>query len=100
VTEVLAAARDLRSKGQAVEAFRRSGKFGAQLTRLESAGFTAFIHIRNDNGVIARSGTRRSTGQTDLHNAQLMHSVTAVSRLAQVAAQGQGNRVHLHPQRD
>ena len=58
VTEVLAAARDLRSQGQAVEAVRRSGKFGAQLTRLQNAGFTAFIHLRNDNGVIARGETR------------------------------------------
>lgn len=62
VTEVLAAARDLRSKGQAVEAVRRSGKFGAQLTRLENAGFTAFIHLRNDNGVMIRGETRALGG--------------------------------------
>ena len=64
VTEVLAAARDLRSKGQAVEAVRRSGKFGAQLTRLENAGFTAFIHLRTDNGVITR-GEARTLGGSD-----------------------------------
>jgi histidyl-tRNA synthetase len=64
VTEVLAAARDLRSKGQAVEAVRRSGKFGAQLTRLENAGFTAFIHLRSDNGVMIR-GEMRALGGSD-----------------------------------
>jgi histidyl-tRNA synthetase len=64
VTEFLAAARDLRSQGQAVEAVRRSGKFAAQLARLEKAGFTAFIHLRNDNGVIAR-GETRTLGQPD-----------------------------------
>ena len=62
VTEVLAAARDLRSKGHAVEAVRRSGKFGAQLTRLENAGFTAFIHLRTDNGVITRGEARTLGG--------------------------------------
>lgn len=45
-------------QGRAVEAARRSGKFGARLTRPENAGFTAFIHLRNGNGVIARGGTR------------------------------------------
>jgi histidyl-tRNA synthetase len=64
VTEVLAAARDLRGQGQAIEAVRRSGKFGAQLTRLENAGFTAFIHLRNDNGVITR-GEPRTLGGSD-----------------------------------
>jgi histidyl-tRNA synthetase len=58
LTEILAAARDLRGHGQAIEAVRRSGKFGAQLTRLENAGFTAFVHLRNDNGVITRGETR------------------------------------------
>ena len=52
--EVLATARALRNQGQATETIRRSGKFGAQLTRLESAGFTAFIHLRNDNGTVTR----------------------------------------------
>jgi histidyl-tRNA synthetase len=62
VTEVLAAARDLRSKGQAVEAVQRSGKFGAQLARLEDAGFTAFIHLRIDNGAMIRGETRALGG--------------------------------------
>ena len=56
--EILAAARSLRGEGLAVETIRRSGKFGAQLTRLESAGFTAFIQLRNDNGVITRGEVR------------------------------------------
>ena len=64
VTEVLAAARDLRSQGRAVEVIRRSGKFGAQLTRLENAGFTAFIHLRDDDGVITR-GEARTLGGSD-----------------------------------
>jgi histidyl-tRNA synthetase len=58
VIEVLATARELRGQGQAIEAIRRSGKFGAQLTRLENAGFTAFIHLRSDNGVITRGEIR------------------------------------------
>ena len=65
VSEVLAAARDLRRQGQAVEAVRRSGKFGAQLTRLENAGFTAFIHLRNDNAVITRGETRTLSGSDE-----------------------------------
>jgi histidyl-tRNA synthetase len=56
--EILATARALRNQGQAIETIRRSGKFGAQLTRLEGSGFTAFIHVRNDNGAITRSETR------------------------------------------
>jgi histidyl-tRNA synthetase len=59
--EVLAIARDLRNQGQAIEVIRRSGKFGAQLTRLENAGFTAFVHLRNDNGTITR-GEMRALG--------------------------------------
>jgi histidyl-tRNA synthetase len=58
VIELLAAARDLRGQGQEIEAVRRSGKLGAQLTRLENAGFTSFIHLRNDNGTITRAEKR------------------------------------------
>jgi histidyl-tRNA synthetase len=65
VTEVLATARALRSQGQAIEIVRRSGKFGAQLTRLETAGFSAFIHLRNDSGITAH-GEMRSLGASDL----------------------------------
>jgi histidyl-tRNA synthetase len=56
--EVLATARALRKQGKAIEIVRRSGKFGAQLTRLEAAGFTAFIHLRNNDGTITRGEIR------------------------------------------
>ena len=45
VPDALAAARDLRAQGRTVEVIPRSGKFGAQLKRLEAAGFTAFITV-------------------------------------------------------
>jgi histidyl-tRNA synthetase len=45
VPDALAAARDLRAAGRTVEVIPRSGKFGAQLKRLEAAGFTAFITV-------------------------------------------------------
>jgi histidyl-tRNA synthetase len=44
----LAAARGLRDQGHVTEVIRRSGKLPAQLTRLEGAGFTAFLHLRAD----------------------------------------------------
>ena len=62
--EVLATARELRSQGQAIEIVRRSGKFGAQLTRLAASGFTAFIHLHNDGGIITR-GEVRTLGAAD-----------------------------------
>ena len=45
--DALAAARDLRAEteGSVVEVIPRSGKFGAQLKRLESAGFTGFVVV-------------------------------------------------------
>jgi histidyl-tRNA synthetase len=64
VTEVLAVARTLRNQGQPIETIRRSGKFGAQLTRLENAGFISFIHLRNDNGAVTR-GEMRALGASD-----------------------------------
>jgi histidyl-tRNA synthetase len=45
---VLSVARDLRAEGRTVAPVRRGGKFPAQLKRLESAGFTAFVHLRAD----------------------------------------------------
>ena len=48
--DALAAARRLRDQGQVTEVIRRSGKLAAQLTRLEAAGFTAFLHLRADAG--------------------------------------------------
>jgi histidyl-tRNA synthetase len=43
--EALAAARRLRAQGSVTEVIRRSGKLPAQLTRLEGAGFTAYLHL-------------------------------------------------------
>jgi histidyl-tRNA synthetase len=61
VIEVLAAARSLRQDGLAVEVVRRSGKFGAQLTRLEAAGFSGFVSLRlNEDAVVL--GERRALG--------------------------------------
>jgi histidyl-tRNA synthetase len=48
VPAVLAAARALRAEGRTVSPVRRSGKFGAQLGRLEEWGFTSFVHLRAD----------------------------------------------------
>ncbi len=56
--EALAAARELRADGRAVETVRRSGKFGAQLTRLEKAGYPAFVHLRVDGGTVVRGDER------------------------------------------
>ncbi len=36
--------------GRVVETVRRSGKFGAQLKRLEAAGFTGFVLVRAEDG--------------------------------------------------
>jgi len=44
--DALAAARRLREQGHVTEVIRRSGKLPAQLTRLEGAGFTAFLQLR------------------------------------------------------
>jgi histidyl-tRNA synthetase len=44
--DALAIARGLRAEGHVTEVIRRSGKLAAQLTRLEGAGFTAFLHLR------------------------------------------------------
>ncbi len=49
VSRALATARGLRAGGQRVAVIGRSGKFGAQLTRLESWGFTALVHLRADD---------------------------------------------------
>jgi histidyl-tRNA synthetase len=48
VPTVLATARSLRAEGRSVSPVRRSGKFGAQLSRLEEWGFTSFVHLRAD----------------------------------------------------
>lgn len=48
IPTVLATARELRAAGRTVSPVRRSGKFGAQLGRLEEWGFTSFVHLRAD----------------------------------------------------
>ncbi len=46
----LEAARQLRSGGYQVATIPRSGRLGAQLTRLEAWGFTSWVHLRNTGG--------------------------------------------------
>jgi histidyl-tRNA synthetase len=61
--DVLAVARDLRDQGEeVVEVVRRSGKFGAQLKRLEAAGFTAFVHVQVRDGLVERGELRPLAG--------------------------------------
>jgi histidyl-tRNA synthetase len=64
VADALAVARELRGEqGRVVETVRRSGKFGAQLKRLETAGFGGFLVVRSENGVTVR-GDLRALGGT------------------------------------
>jgi histidyl-tRNA synthetase len=61
VADALAVAREVREAagaGPVVETVRRSGKFGAQLKRLETAGFTGFVLVRSEDGVIVRGDVR------------------------------------------
>jgi histidyl-tRNA synthetase len=68
VTEALAIAREMRGVsavsgvGPVVETVRRSGKFGAQLKRLEAAGFSGFVLVRSEDGVIVRGELRALGG--------------------------------------
>ena len=62
VTEALAIAREMRGEGLVVEIVRRSGKFGAQLKRLEAAGFREFVLVRSEDGVIVRGELRTLAG--------------------------------------
>jgi histidyl-tRNA synthetase len=62
VADALEVARDLRRSGQVVETVRRSGKFGAQLNRLEAAGFTGFVLVAlSEAGAVVR-GEQRALG--------------------------------------
>ena len=70
VTEALAIAREMREavsgvsgSGRVVETVRRSGKFGAQLKRLEAAGFGGFVLVRSEDGVIVRGELRALGGE-------------------------------------
>jgi len=64
VPDAAAVARETRAQagpGRVVETVRRSGKFGAQLRRLEAAGFTGFVLVRSEDGTIVR-GEERALG--------------------------------------
>jgi histidyl-tRNA synthetase len=61
VADAVAAARDMRAGPEGVrvvETVRRSGKFGAQLKRLEAAGFTGFVVLRVEDGAVVRGELR------------------------------------------
>ena len=49
--------------GRVVETVRRSGKFGAQLKRLEAAGFSGFVLVRCEDGTIVRGELRALGGE-------------------------------------
>ena len=58
--------RELAGPGRVVETVRRSGKFGAQLKRLEAAGFTGFVLVKSESesevGAIVRGELRALGG--------------------------------------
>ena len=59
-------AREMREQagpGRVVETVRRSGKFGAQLKRLQAAGFTGFVLVRSEDGAIVRGEERALGGE-------------------------------------
>jgi histidyl-tRNA synthetase len=63
VADALAVAREMRSPGRVVETVRRSGKFGAQLKRLATAGFTGFVLVRLQDGAVVRGELRALGGE-------------------------------------
>ena len=67
VGDALSVARELRSvvgAGRVVETVRRSGKFGAQIKRLSSAGFGSFVLVQVENGAVVR-GELRALGSEE-----------------------------------
>ncbi len=76
VADALAVAREMRGlsgdagvsgvsgAGRVVEVVRRSGKFGAQLKRLEAAGFGGFVVVRVEDGVLVRGELRGLGGES------------------------------------
>ena len=65
VADALEAARELRAAygpGRVVETVRRSGKFGAQLNRLEAAGFSGFVVVGVRDGAVVRGELRALGG--------------------------------------
>jgi histidyl-tRNA synthetase len=68
VADALEVARELRGvygPGRVVATVRRSGKFGAQLRRLEGAGFSAFVLVRVKDGAVVRGEQRELGGSPD-----------------------------------
>jgi histidyl-tRNA synthetase len=65
VADAVAVAREMRASGtgQVVETVRRSGKLGAQLKRLEAAGFTGFVLVGLEDGAIVRGELRALGGE-------------------------------------
>jgi histidyl-tRNA synthetase len=66
VADALAVAREMRAAGRVVETVRRSGKFGAQLKRLEAAGFSGFAVVRMEDGVVVRGELRSLGGEPEM----------------------------------
>jgi histidyl-tRNA synthetase len=69
VAGALQAARELRAvsgPGRVVETVRRSGKFGAQLNRLQSAGFSGFVLVSVADGAVVRGELRALGGSADV----------------------------------
>ena len=67
VPDAVAVARETREQagpGRVVETVRRSGKFGAQLKRLEAAGFAGFVLVKSESesGAIVRGELRALGG--------------------------------------
>lgn len=62
LADALGLARELRADGRTVSVIRRRGKFGAQLGRLESWGFTSVVQLRSDQDPDARP-EERALGQ-------------------------------------
>jgi histidyl-tRNA synthetase len=68
VADALEVARELRERsgaGIVVETVRRSGKFGAQLKRLEAAGFSGFVHVQVEDGMTVPGEARTLGGSPD-----------------------------------
>src|SRR5580658_11124219 len=67
VADALGVAREMRraaGRARVVEVVRRSGKFGAQLKRLETAGFEGFVLVRAEDGVIVTGEVRALGGES------------------------------------
>ena len=71
VADALEVARELRSATgpaaarRVVETVRRSGKFGAQLKRLEAAGFSGFVLVQVEDGSVGHGELRALGGSPD-----------------------------------